>query len=1190
VPKNPFQYDYQDITSSIIHSKGTRMKKIVQFSFVMLLGLMVTAGSVLQAQSTLPKVWLDTAGTYISGVAAGPQWFKRPAGGGTGDLVRGMAYNAATGHVLVATRDSAFKAIMILDGANGDTLGRLDMTGVATGAGTFPFNRVAVSGDGRIYTMNLQTAVTKAAPVRIYSWANEGAAPIVAFSDSLRGPRIGDALTVVGSGQETYVFVAGNAAPGVINVLKRSGDTLVFYKEITPTGWASGVLGIGPETNGMGDFWINTAGKPAIKYDTTGAPKDTVGTGIVSSGASTAKYFELGGRKFLAMFAGNVTPSVVRVVDITNGGLTSYVVGVTAALGNYANANGTGEVYYNAADTTLIALGTNNGVGKFSIPLSVPGVTYNDRFPYVPMAGEPDTVYFNLLSMKAFATAEVKYYGYRSASSDQNGIDSGAVTLTQSAGRVYRAIVPGSVNRDGRRVNFVASVKDVSNQSFTSPVIPGYFAGTTKMAYKNGPRDIDTLGAILWANYGIRIEGVCIQEDSITQRINLDVNIQDDMGAMTVFNPLANGGIKFKVKRGNRYSVVARLQAFNGKIQIREERTGHPTPAFTDLGPGMPIIPKVVTVKELNDNGELYENSLVAVKNINFTATSPAWPAGGATGTALNLRVTDNGTDTVTMRPAEFGGLSGNPITPPWALVVGVAGQFDASSPRMWDYQFIPRDSNDFKYVPAQLGLPIHFEDPMVTYDFINFSGATTTKVPNPFKTGMDTSMHVAKTVKGVGDPWAGSFLTLSAPVDLTKGKIFKAKVYMPKVGAKMLFKLEHLTVGSINKEVDVVATKANEWEELTFDFTSVNDTTKYSKVVVIFDLGTSGDGGANFTYYFDDIRQTKPVPVYQDPKMMPAYASKNVVKVDGILDEPIWQARSPYLVFGPPEFHKDSLARTVTGGADVKPSPNHDVSYTELKFARRGPHMFVGFRSKDKSVSRFGDSWEGDGIFMKIKNAKGVDKEFKLYYNLPGNSQMHYEATDSSHGYGMGVKHASTIVNDTTAADSGYTAELVIKLDSLGFSKFDSVMVLVNVFDPDGYPGTGTPWGAYGSFHKTWWGSEWGPEMRVVKFMPDSSLTGVPGTLLPVEFALDQNFPNPFNPTTTIQFALPSDASVRLSVYDILGREVRSLVNTDMAAGYHNVAWDGRNNKGTSVASGIYIYRIEAGQFVSTKKMMLLK
>jgi hypothetical protein len=1164
------------------------MKKIFTLSFVMLLSLLFVMPTMTQAQSTLPKVWLDTAGTYVGGVASGPQWFKRPFGGGSGDAVRGMAINSATGHVLVATRDSAFACIMILDGTTGDTLGRLNMTGIS--GGTYAFNRVAVSGDGRIYTMNLVTAVTKAAPVKIYTWANEGAVPTVAFSDSLRGPRIGDALTVVGSGQETYVYVAGNAAPGVINVLKRSGDSLVFYKEIVPTGWASGVLGIGLMSNGFDAMWINTAGKPAIKYDTTGSPLDTVGTGIVSSGASTARYFELGGRKFLAMFAGNVTPSVVRVVDITNGGFTSYVVGVTAPLGNYANANGTGEVYFNPSDTTLVALGTNNGVGKFSINLATPGVTYNDRFPYVPMAGEPDTVYFNLLSMKPLATAEMKYYGYRSASSDPNGVDSGAVTLTQVSGRVYSAIVPGSVNRNGRRVNFIATLKDNANQTFTSAVIPGYFAGTTKMVFRGGPRDIDTLGGLLWANYGIRIEGVCIQEDSITQRINLDVNIQDDMGAMTVFNPLANGGIKFKVLRGNRYSVVAKLQAFNGKIQIREERTGHPTPAFTDLGPGMPIIPKLLTVKELNDNGELYENSLVAVKNVNFTATSPVWPAPGATGTALNLRVSDNNVDTVTMRLAEFGGLSAKPIPNPWSVVVGVAGQFDASSPRLWDYQFIPRDSNDFKYVPQELALPIDFESNMLTYDWLNFSGATTTRIANPVKSGMDSSGYVAKTVKGAGDPWAGSYLTLPKPVDLSLGKIFKAKVYMPKVGAKMLLKLENGTNGAINKEIDVTATKANQWEELTFDFSTIDDTKQYHKIVVIFDLGTSGDGGPNFTYYFDDIRQMKPVPVYQDPKMMPAFASKNVVKVDGVLDEPIWNANSPYLMFGPPAFHPDSMARTVTGGADVKPSPNHDVSYTQLKFARRGPHMFVGFRSKDKSVSRFGDSWEGDGIFMKIKNAKGVDKEFKLYYNLPGNSAMHYEATDSSHGFGMGVKLGSTVVNDTTQVDSGYTAELVIKLDSLGFTKFDSVMVLVNVFDPDGYTGSNPPWGAIGSFHKTWWGSEWGPEMRVVKFMPDSSLTGVAGVALPIEFALDQNYPNPFNPSTTIRFALPSDATIRLSVYDILGREVRSLVNSDMAAGYHQMAWDGKNNKGTSVASGMYIYRIEAGSFISTKKMMLLK
>ncbi len=60
--------------------------------------------------------------------------------------------------------------------------------------------------------------------------------------------------------------------------------------------------------------------------------------------------------------------------------------------------------------------------------------------------------------------------------------------------------------------------------------------------------------------------------------------------------------------------------------------------------------------------------------------------------------------------------------------------------------------------------------------------------------------------------------------------------------------------------------------------------------------------------------------------------------------------------------------------------------------------------------------------------------------------------------------------------------------------------------------------------------------------------------------------------------------------MYDILGREVRTLMNADLNAGYHQVVWDGKNNLGTSVSSGVYIYRVEAGSFISTKKMMLMK
>lgn len=97
-------------------------------------------------------------------------------------------------------------------------------------------------------------------------------------------------------------------------------------------------------------------------------------------------------------------------------------------------------------------------------------------------------------------------------------------------------------------------------------------------------------------------------------------------------------------------------------------------------------------------------------------------------------------------------------------------------------------------------------------------------------------------------------------------------------------------------------------------------------------------------------------------------------------------------------------------------------------------------------------------------------------------------------------------------------------------------------------------------------------------------------GDNLPKEYALDQNYPNPFNPSTNISFALPKAGNVEVSVYNVLGQRVNTLVNENLAAGTHVVTWDGRNTQGGSVASGIYFYRIVAGDFSQTKKMMMLK
>ena len=89
----------------------------------------------------------------------------------------------------------------------------------------------------------------------------------------------------------------------------------------------------------------------------------------------------------------------------------------------------------------------------------------------------------------------------------------------------------------------------------------------------------------------------------------------------------------------------------------------------------------------------------------------------------------------------------------------------------------------------------------------------------------------------------------------------------------------------------------------------------------------------------------------------------------------------------------------------------------------------------------------------------------------------------------------------------------------------------------------------------------------------------------LPTVYALNQNYPNPFNPSTTIEFALPKSGEVHLVVYDILGRVVTELANGDFDAGYHKINFNASN-----LASGVYFYSIKAGDFVSVKKLMLLK
>jgi hypothetical protein len=184
----------------------------------------------------------------------------------------------------------------------------------------------------------------------------------------------------------------------------------------------------------------------------------------------------------------------------------------------------------------------------------------------------------------------------------------------------------------------------------------------------------------------------------------------------------------------------------------------------------------------------------------------------------------------------------------------------------------------------------------------------------------------------------------------------------------------------------------------------------------------------------------------------------------------------------------------------------------------------------------------------------------------------------------------------------SNYVGDLGFGLSGGGelIRLFDSSGVLVDAVEYDDF----SPWPEAADGN--------GPTLELINPSLDNALAeswsastgnGSPGAIntsyltnddedfiLPTEFIVHNNFPNPFNPTTTISYELPKNSFVNIIIYDVLGREVKVLVSCELVSGFHEIIWDGKDNFGRSVGAGVYFYLIKAGEFRQTKKMVLLK
>jgi hypothetical protein len=185
----------------------------------------------------------------------------------------------------------------------------------------------------------------------------------------------------------------------------------------------------------------------------------------------------------------------------------------------------------------------------------------------------------------------------------------------------------------------------------------------------------------------------------------------------------------------------------------------------------------------------------------------------------------------------------------------------------------------------AQLAFPLDFEG-AGPYTWTNFGeiglakGAVTTVINNPQSGGINTSAKVGQTIKGPGgQPYAGSWILFTAPMDFSTMKIIRMKVFSKAPGLKVLLKVENASNQNITSgDVFATTTLTNAWEDLSFNFTTINTANSYQKLVIIFRLGDVGDGTDNFTFHFDDIRQeSAPVGALTIPTLPVTFESATV-------------------------------------------------------------------------------------------------------------------------------------------------------------------------------------------------------------------------------------------------------------------------------------------------------------------------
>ena len=330
---------------------------------MLFVGASILAAAVAPAQQNMSQLFKVEDGTSLSWLNGNNQ-------------TRGLDYNPSTGHLLVADNDSvAGNRIHILDAATGAELSTMNNSGV--GGGAVNVAKVKVAGDGRIYLSNIATAGTN---FRLYAYADESAAPVVAYAETPATVRLGDSIAVSGSGNNTKILIAGMDNPNVALLTTTDGGQTFTKLDVTLSPSLAGLTFLAWDPNG-GAFWTRRAADSggavttATLYALSGsnATAQTETAHVAGKGAIAVAL--RGTQKIMGMAPASVEAGATDVkgslLDLDGDALLAETVsGLEKTGGAAANINGTGDVAIDTATGRMWFLYTNNSVSGWFLPSS----------------------------------------------------------------------------------------------------------------------------------------------------------------------------------------------------------------------------------------------------------------------------------------------------------------------------------------------------------------------------------------------------------------------------------------------------------------------------------------------------------------------------------------------------------------------------------------------------------------------------------------------------------------------------------------------------------------------------------------------------------------------------------------------------------------------------------------------------